>query len=422
MELKSEEISKLDEILNFYVVHKNKNFSDLYISNKLNILTDDYIFLKNFIIDFCQSKENIGNILDESKEYKSLEINSNTSRFIKKGGFSNHFNMEKNMTELKIEKKSSSIFISHSSKDHFIIEQFIEKILILGCGLRYDQVFCTSIDGLGIKTGEDFRNHIRKNLLTANFSFLMISENYKRSEVCLNEMGASWAIDNLKIRQLIFPKLGFESLGLLLNVKQASRIDKSADLDELFEELTNHFETEKKVSRWNKHKTEFLNTLNEFEKENSNQIFPSPNEYFSQYLKENASLNNLLLNAHPTLLDCKAIFDKSIYKKFFAMYCTQFEVLTKEHLQPLYPSKKSFRVIKTNTMVLNNGVNNIAGGLVELAQKGYFNYNVEFYEVTFLENEKSEFGISFKVFCYVNDKWVFFPKPWRINEKLIHSK
>ncbi len=310
-----------------------------------------------------------------------------------------------------------SVFISHSSKDQYIIDQFTEKILILGCGLRDDQVFCTSIDGLGIKTGEDFRNHIRKNLLTANFSLLMISENYRRSEVCMNEMGASWAIDNLNVRQLIFPKLGFESLGLLLNVRQASRIDKSADLDELFEELTSHYETEKRVSRWNKHKTDFLNILDEFEKENSNNVFPSPIEYFSQYLKENASLNNLLLNAHPTLLDCKAVFNESIYKKFFEMYCEQFEALTREYQESLYPSKRILRIVKTSTMELNNGINNIAGGMVDAAQKGFFKYNTEFYRVTFLENEKSEFGTSYKVFCYVNDKWVFFPKPWRMNER-----
>jgi hypothetical protein len=307
-----------------------------------------------------------------------------------------------------------SVFISHSSRDKYIIDQFTEKILILGCGLRDGQVFCTSIDGLGIKTGEDFRNHIRQNILTAKFSLIMVSENYKRSEVCLNEMGASWAIEKIKVKQLLFPKLGFESLGLLLNVQQASQIDNSANLDELFEEITDYYQTDKKVSRWNKHKVDFLNILDEFEKENSNSFFPSPMEYFGQFIKENASLNNLLLKAHPNLLDCKAVFEESHYRKIFESYSSQFEHLTNEFLEPLYPKKKSLRIVKTSTMELINGINNIAGGMVDAARNGLFKHNVEFYRVTFLENDNSEFGVSYKVFCYVNDRWVFFPKPWRL--------
>jgi hypothetical protein len=306
------------------------------------------------------------------------------------------------------------VFISHSSQDKYIVEQFTEKILFLGCGLKDEQVFCTSIEGLGIKTGDDFRNHIRKNLITSDFSLIMVSENFKRSEVCLNEMGASWAIDNIKVKQLLFPKLGFGSLGLLLNVTQAAQINNSAALDELFEELTNHYNTKKKVSIWNKHKTDFLNILEEFEKENSNNIFPSPMEYFGQYIKKDASLNNLLLKTHPTLLDCKAVFAESDYKKVFETYCDQFELLTSEYLEPLYPKIKGFRIDKTSTMELNNGINNIAGGMVEAAKKGLFKYNVEFYKVSFLENENSKSGISYKVFCFVNNRWVFFPKPWRI--------
>jgi hypothetical protein len=65
-------------------------------------------------------------------------------------------------------------------------------------------------------------------------------------------------------------------------------------------------------------------------------------------------------------------------------------------------------------MELINGINNIAGGMVDAARNGLFKHNVEFYRVTFLENDNSEFGVSYKVFCYVNDRWVFFPKPWRL--------
>lgn len=306
-----------------------------------------------------------------------------------------------------------SIFISHSSKDEFFINQFVKKILIDGCGLSDEQIFCTSIDGLGIKTGDDFRQRIRENLINADFSFIMISENYKRSEVCLNEMGASWALDGLRVRQYLFPNLGFDSLGVLLNVQQAAKIDESSALDELFEEITKHFNTSKKTSIWNNHKADFLSFLKEYMQENSNQIYPSPKDYFESFVKENASLNHLLLKAHPTLLDCKMIFHEKYYKQFFEIYCKMFADIEKEYMEPIYPKKRHLRIVKSNTMELMNGINNIAGGMVLAAKNGYFNYGVDFYEVTFLENENSEFGLSYKVFCFVNDRWIFIPKPWR---------
>ena len=49
---------------------------------------------------------------------------------------------------------------------------------------------------MGLKNGEDIRRHIRENVRSADFSFLMISKNYKASEICLNEMGAVWATVN----------------------------------------------------------------------------------------------------------------------------------------------------------------------------------------------------------------------------------
>lgn len=306
-----------------------------------------------------------------------------------------------------------SIFISHSSKDEFLIKQFVEKILILGCGLSDTQIFCTSIEGLGIKTGADFRQHIRENLINADFCFIMISENYKRSEVCLNEMGASWTLDKVKVRQFLFPNLGFDSLGLLMNVQQAAKIDESSALDELFEEITKYFNTNKKIARWNIHKTDFLAFIKEYTHENSNQIYPSPKDYFESFLQENVSLNQLLLKAYPTLLDCKMIFDEKYYKLFFDIYCKIYTDIEKEYMEPIYPRRTHLRIIKSSTMELTNGINNIAGGMVDAAKKGYFNYNVDFYKVTFLENEKSEFGLSFKVFCFVNNRWIFIHKPWQ---------
>ena len=65
-----------------------------------------------------------------------------------------------------LEKPNDSvrkIFISHSSEDEVIIDGFIEKILMLGCGFKRADIFCT-LDHTAIRTGDDFRNEIIKNM------------------------------------------------------------------------------------------------------------------------------------------------------------------------------------------------------------------------------------------------------------------
>ena len=63
---------------------------------------------------------------------------------------------------------AKKIFISHSSKDKDVMEKFIDYILQLGIGLNPEDIFCTSIEEMGIKNGEDIRRHIRDNVQSAD--------------------------------------------------------------------------------------------------------------------------------------------------------------------------------------------------------------------------------------------------------------
>ncbi len=304
------------------------------------------------------------------------------------------------------------IFISHSSKDRLIVDAFVENILISGCGISEKNVFCTSIEGLGIKNGNDFREHILKELLEADYSFLLISNNYKKSDICLNEMGASWAIKNIEVKPFLFPNLEFNSIGTIYSVKQASKLNDGFALDELFEEITLKYNINKSISRWNKYKDKFLEILEKYRKDNLIAMNPSPDEYFNQFIKENISINALFLKAHPTLLDCKVIFSKEYYLKMFQRYCLEFEQLSNNHIEPLYPKYKAFRYKINSSTEIMHGNNKLAGGMSMAAEKGAFNYDIDFYKVEFLNSETSEYGNSFSVFCYIDNKWVFFPKPW----------
>lgn len=304
------------------------------------------------------------------------------------------------------------IFISHSSKDKLIVDAFVENILILGCGISEKNIFCTSIDGLGIKNGNDFRQHILNELQSSDYSFLLISNNYKKSDICLNEMGASWAIKNLEVKPFLFPNIDFDSIGTLYSVKQVSRLNNGVDLDELFEEITLKYGINKSTTRWNKYKFDFLETVENYRKDNLVFISPSPDEFFGQFIKENISINSLFLKSHPTLLDCKAVFSEEYYLKMFQRYCLEFEQLSNNHFEPLYPKYRAFRYKTNNSTEIINGNNKLAGGMRMAAEKGAFKHNVEFYKIEFLNNETSEYGNSFSVFCFINNRWIFLPKPW----------
>lgn len=141
-------------------------------------------------------------------------------------------------TSLKVSR--TRIFISHSSKDKQYITKFVNQILCLGVGVSPDDVFCTSIEDLGIKNGEDIRNHIHDNIRSAEYSFLMISDNYKASEICINEMGAVWAYGS-NVRLYLLPNTTFSSIGWLCDPRKANKLYDSVALDRLYNEMTIHF-------------------------------------------------------------------------------------------------------------------------------------------------------------------------------------
>ena len=74
--------------------------------------------------------------------------------------------------------KVGSIFISHSSKDGYVIKKFVDEILLLGVGLDRLQIRCSSIEGCGIKNGADMRKWIHDEISGCSMAFLMISPNY----------------------------------------------------------------------------------------------------------------------------------------------------------------------------------------------------------------------------------------------------
>ena len=140
------------------------------------------------------------------------------------------------------------VFISHSSKDKEIVDSFI-TLLTRGGGIAQDDIFCTSIDGMKITNGEDLRKHIQENVNYADFAILLVSKNYKESEICLNEMGAVWAIDK-RVKAYVFPDLQEEKVGWLINDKAVEKLNSPTALASLYEELQHFYHLPLSISGW----------------------------------------------------------------------------------------------------------------------------------------------------------------------------
>lgn len=157
--------------------------------------------------------------------------------------------------------KQKKIFISHSSKDRTIVQPFIDDILQLGIGLEPEQIFCTSIEDMGIKNGDDIRKHIHQNIKNADYSFLLISNNYKTSEICLNEMGAVWAYDS-NVKLYLLPNASIDDIGWLCDTRLAEKIDNAIALDELHEQLQQHYSLQNtSIKSWSRLREKFLQEI-----------------------------------------------------------------------------------------------------------------------------------------------------------------
>ncbi len=173
--------------------------------------------------------------------------------------------LEKNTEEIKPKKSTlpivSRIFISHSSKDKAIVDNFTQKILRLGLEVAKEEIFCSSIEGMGIRSGDDFRDRLKNAITNSEIVIILISQSYKESEICLNEMGAAWVL-NKKVIPIIIPPLQHSEVGALHITDHIDRINTGAGIDNIIHSLKDHLEINlEDVRNLNKHRDEFLNTI-----------------------------------------------------------------------------------------------------------------------------------------------------------------
>ena len=152
------------------------------------------------------------------------------------------------------------IFVSHAARDEPLVEEFVE-LLQVGVGIHPDEVFCSSLPGMNIPTGEAFINHIKGQVRDPQVVLLLISQEFLKSQFCLNEVGASWAL-NLPIYPLLVPPLDYNDVRGVLAGIQAAKLDDKEKLNDLRDDLTKKLAlTPLRTSHWERKRDRFLAKL-----------------------------------------------------------------------------------------------------------------------------------------------------------------
>ena len=148
---------------------------------------------------------------------------------------------ENNETEITDteEYNINKIFISHSSKDIKVVEEFVD--LLETIGLDSNQIFCSSLPGYGIPLGENFIECLKSELSDSNTMVVfMLSENFYKSPVSMCEMGATWIQSKEHIPVLI-PPFSFEKIDGTIKLTQGFMINDSMKWNEFKDKILQTF-------------------------------------------------------------------------------------------------------------------------------------------------------------------------------------
>lgn len=152
---------------------------------------------------------------------------------------------------------SKRVFISHAAKDQKLVDSFVDKVLILGLGINSNDIFCSSLSGMGIPSGTNFIDYIKGQIQQPEVVIVIFSNAYINSQFCLCELGATWAMTHRMLPLLVPPLVHADVKGVLTGI-QVDRINEAEELNRFQEEICNILKPECKFSRWERKRDDFI--------------------------------------------------------------------------------------------------------------------------------------------------------------------
>lgn len=155
---------------------------------------------------------------------------------------------------------SKSVFISHAAKDKKLVAAIVD-LLESGIGVPEKEIFCSSLTGYGIPTGENFVTYIKNQIQKPKCVILLITPSYFGSNFCLAELGAAWAMSHKTFPILVEP-IGYSDVKDVLLGTQVAKIDDDIKYNELRDYLLDAIACEKKSNtKWDTTRKVFLEKI-----------------------------------------------------------------------------------------------------------------------------------------------------------------
>ncbi len=152
------------------------------------------------------------------------------------------------------------IFVSHAAKDEELVEDLVD-LLHVGLGIHPEDIFCSSLPGMGIPTGTAFVDYIKSNVAAPDLVLLVISPEFLKSQFCNNEVGATWAL-SLPIHPLLVPPTGYADVRGVLAGIQVGKLNDKENLNDLRDDLTEKLGIKPlRTSHWERKRDRFLAKL-----------------------------------------------------------------------------------------------------------------------------------------------------------------
>lgn len=173
---------------------------------------------------------------------------------------------------------SEKVFISHCVKDKKFVDKF-NDYLRLATDLQVSNIFCSSFEETGIKTGKTFVQYIRDSLLDSKIVIAIITNNYCNSQFCLSELGAAWGV-GIPVFPVIITPLNYSDLEGVLYGTQGIKIDDEKKLQNIMQEIAEEIGNPIKVANITRKTDNFLEELPNYLK-----LIPDEKKYDQKYVE-----------------------------------------------------------------------------------------------------------------------------------------
>lgn len=290
--------------------------------------------------------------------------------------------------------KPPKIFISHKTEDAVYSDALINLINFV-IGSDGDKVFCSSVQGYGIRQACDIMEELRSQFVNNEIFMIIIhSPRYYKSAICMNEMGAAWALGSRFCSFLTKDCKPEQMQGVV--GKERIYIDPNGDanmlnahLNDFKNDLVSFFHCETPdENKWENARNRFVREVLAIEYKNVPEEKPFDSDFFeNHYLNAFGHIFDLLDIDHFTQWGNNCAI--SGYAKLSAdVYNNLDEVVGYIKSRPNHSSYQSWDALRTNLGELVTDFERVFS--LHIAQFGANNYYVEpFYKVRPF-NEKYE--------------------------------